>query len=85
MSENRRTGALFDPAPLTLFADDGVLRPTGVPETVVPRPGLMIRCPACGHDRFDYMSRTYGACERRACGYEWRRSGQLHHTEPLPY
>lgn len=37
-----------------------------------PWPGLLIRCPKCGHKRFDYMSADYGACERRACGYEWR-------------
>jgi hypothetical protein len=45
----------------------------------------MLRCPKCGHRRLDYMSLTYAACERRSCGYVWRRSGQLDHTEPIPF
>lgn len=70
---------------LRLFPDDGELRPPGVPEDARPYPGNMLRCPNCGHRRFDYMSFTYAACERRSCGYEWRRSGLLHHTEPIPF
>jgi hypothetical protein len=45
----------------------------------------MRRCPQCRCHTLDYMSLTYAACERRTCGYEWRRSGLLHHTEPLPF
>jgi hypothetical protein len=71
--------------PLRLFADDGELRPPGIPEDVRAYPGNMRRCPQCRCHTLDYMSLTYAACERRTCGYEWRRSGLLHHTEPLPF
>ena len=70
---------------LPLFQPDGILRPPGVPEDARPYPGNMLRCPKCGHRRLDYMSLTYAACERRSCGYVWRRSGQLDHTEALPF
>ncbi len=45
--------------------------PPGISESVRPRPGLLVKCPKCGAKRFDYMSKDYGACERRSCGYEW--------------
>lgn len=68
-----------------LFADDGELRPPGIPEAVKPYPEHMRRCPQCRNHTLDYMSFTYAACERRKCGYVWTRSAQLHYTEPLPF
>lgn len=70
---------------LRLFPDDGETRPPGIPPDVQPYPGQMRQCPQCRCHTLDYMSVTYAACERPACRYEWQRSGQLHHTEPLPY
>lgn len=32
----------------------------------------LIECPKCHHWSYEPMG-DYGACERRKCGYEWRK------------
>lgn len=59
------------------FPDQGdgcIYCSNGIADTVKPYPGNMQKCPMCGHRRFDFMSATYAACERRQCGYQWSAS-----------
>lgn len=60
------------------------MRPPSIPDTAQPYPGNMLKCPKCGHKRFDYMADDYGACERRQCGYEWRSATNDERTGQNP-
>ena len=67
---------------LPLFQPDGILRPPGVPSTAYPGDDRTYTCPQCAKDQLMWFTFAYADCD---CGYVWRRSGQLDHTEPLPF
>ncbi len=72
---------------LQLFADDGVTRPPGVSDRHHPDDGHVHACPQCGERTLSWPRVTHAYCTRNGqiCGYEWRRSAQLHSSELLPY
>ena len=66
---------------LPLFQPDGVLRPPGVPPDARPGDDRTYDCPLCGREQMVWWTFTEADCD---CGYRWKRSGQLDHTEELP-
>lgn len=62
---------MSDPREQASASNTPIIRPAWV-GTARPYPGNLIKCPKCGHRRFDYMAEDYGACERRQCGFEWK-------------
>jgi hypothetical protein len=53
-----------------------------VPETARPGDDRTYTCPQCAKEQLMWFTFAYADCD---CGYVWRRSGQLDHTEPLPF